>query len=116
MLSRLTLRTYLSFIIDGIAVSTALSIVNYFLLGFGIQTDGYYIHSFEIFLAILAVFPGSGNLGYIMLEYRLDHRSLIDSTIETCTWILFLSVIPSVFQCAVTNTRFDDVASSSSGV
>jgi hypothetical protein len=73
----------------GIAVSTALSIVNYFLLGFGIQTDGYYIHSFEIFLAILAVFPGSGNLGYIMLEYRLDHRSLIDSTIETCTWILF---------------------------
>ncbi|KAG8215894.1 glycosyl transferase family group 2-domain-containing protein [Butyriboletus roseoflavus] len=73
----------------GIAASAALSILNYFLLGFGIQTDGYYIHSFEVFLAILAVFPGSGNLGYIMLEYRLGHRSLIDSTIETATWILF---------------------------
>ena len=71
-----------------------LSLLSYFLLGFGIQTDGYYIHSFEIFLAILAVFPGSGNLGYIMLEYRLDHRSLLDSAIETGTWILFLSVIP----------------------
>lgn len=71
--------------------------MNYFILGFGIQTDGYYIHSFEIFLAILAVFPGSGNLGYIMLEYRLGHRSIVDSTIETGTWILFLSVIPSLF-------------------
>lgn len=80
------------FFVDGIAASAALSILNYFILGFGIQTDGYYLHSFEVFLAILAVFPGSGNLGYIMLEYRLGHRSLIASTMETATWILFLSV------------------------
>lgn len=115
-MGRLTLRTYLSFLADGIAASTALSLLNYFLLGFGIQTDGYYLHSFEIFLAILVVFPGSGNLGYIMLEYRLGHCSLIESAIETGTWILFLSVISSVFQRALANARFDLVASSSLGV
>jgi cellulose synthase/poly-beta-1,6-N-acetylglucosamine synthase-like glycosyltransferase len=85
---KLSMMSYM-FSYYGIAASAALSILNYFLLGFGIQTDGYYLHSFEIFLAILAVFPGSGNLGYTMLEYRLGHRSLFDSIIETCTWIPF---------------------------
>lgn len=115
---RLTLGTKLSFPIDGIAASTALSIINYFLLGFGIQTDGYYLHSFEVFLAILAVFPGSGNLGYIMLEYRLGHCSLIDSTMETARWILFLSVSSLRFSPCFffAETRFDDEASSSLGV
>lgn len=77
-----------------------LSILNYFLLGLGIQTDGYYLHSFEVFLAILAVFPGSGNVGFIMLEYRLGLRSLMASIIETVTWIPFLSVVPSVLRSA----------------
>ncbi|KAF8452284.1 glycosyl transferase family group 2-domain-containing protein [Boletus edulis BED1] len=73
----------------GIAGSTAITILNYFLLGFGIQTDGYYLHSFEIFLSIIVVFIGSGNSGFIMLEYRLGLRNLIDSAIETGTWIIF---------------------------
>ncbi|KAF8839996.1 hypothetical protein BDN67DRAFT_969247 [Paxillus ammoniavirescens] len=73
----------------GIAASAVLSLMNYLLLGFAIQTDGYYLHSFEVFLAILAVFPGAGNLGYTMLEYRLGVRSLGDSLLETVTWIPF---------------------------
>ncbi|KIJ67351.1 hypothetical protein HYDPIDRAFT_108072 [Hydnomerulius pinastri MD-312] len=73
----------------GIAAAGVLSVVNYLLLGFGIETDGYYLHSFEVFLAILAVFPGSGNLGFIMLEYRLGHRSMIGAIIETVTWVPF---------------------------
>ncbi|KAH7886770.1 glycosyl transferase family group 2-domain-containing protein [Phlebopus sp. FC_14] len=73
----------------GIAASAVLSVLNYFILGFGIQTDGYYLHSFEVFLAILTVFPGSGNVGYILLEYRLGHRNLMDSLVETVTWIPF---------------------------
>lgn len=88
------------FLTDGIAASTALSIMNYFLLGFGMETDGYYLHSFEIFLAIMAVFPGSGNLGYIMLECRLGHRNILDSIVETATWIPFLCV-PCFRVCAV---------------
>ncbi|EGN97387.1 hypothetical protein SERLA73DRAFT_92477 [Serpula lacrymans var. lacrymans S7.3] len=73
----------------GIAASAILSALNYFLLGFAFDTDGYYLHSFEVFLAIIAVFPGAGNLGYIFLEYRLGHRSIFDSLIETVTWVPF---------------------------
>ncbi|KAH7922287.1 hypothetical protein BV22DRAFT_1037622 [Leucogyrophana mollusca] len=73
----------------GIAASGVLSVLNYLLLGFAFDTDGYYLHSFEVFLAILAVFPGSGNLGYILLEYRLGHRSMFDSLVETVTWVPF---------------------------
>lgn len=78
--------------IDGIAASAVLSTLNYILLGLAIETDGYYLHSFEVFLAILAVFPGSGNVGYTLLEYRLGHRSMWDSLVETCTWVPFLYV------------------------
>jgi len=79
---------------DGIAASMVLSVANYVILGLGIQTDGYYLHSFEVFLAIIAVFPGLGNLGYILLEYRLGYRRLLDICIETATWIPFLFVSP----------------------
>lgn len=79
---------------DGIAASMVLSAANYIILGLGIQTDGYYLHSFEVFLAIVAVFPGLGNLGYILLEYRLGCRRLLDVCIETATWIPFLFVSP----------------------
>lgn len=77
---------------DGIAASGILSVLNYILLGLAFETDGYYLHSFEVFLAILAVFPGSGNVGYVLLEYRLGHRSMWASLVETCTWIPFLYV------------------------
>lgn len=83
---------------DGIAASAVLSVLNYILLGLAFETDGYYLHSFEVFLAILAVFPGSGNVGYILLEYRLGLRSIWDSLVETCTWIPFLYV--SIAYCA----------------
>lgn len=73
----------------GIAASALLSVLNYILLGLAFETDGYYLHSFEVFLAILTVFPGSGNVGYILLEYRLGLRSIWDSLVETCTWIPF---------------------------
>ncbi|KAG1848119.1 glycosyl transferase family group 2-domain-containing protein [Suillus subluteus] len=73
----------------GIAASAVLSVLNYILLGLAFETDGYYLHSFEVFLAILAVFPGSGNVGFILLEYRLGHRSMWASLVETCTWVPF---------------------------
>ncbi|KAF9231781.1 glycosyl transferase family group 2-domain-containing protein [Melanogaster broomeanus] len=85
---KLSMMSYM-FSYYGIAASAMLSLLNYFILGFAIQTDGYYQHSFEVLLSIIWVFPGSGNLGYTMLEYRLGIRSLIDSLIETCTWIPF---------------------------
>ncbi|KAG2365953.1 glycosyl transferase family group 2-domain-containing protein [Suillus spraguei] len=73
----------------GIAASALLSALNYILLGLAFETDGYYFHSFEVFLAILTVFFGSGNVGFVLLEYRLGHRNMWASLVETCTWIPF---------------------------
>lgn len=67
-----------------------LSVLNYVLLGFAVDVDGFYMHSFEIWLACTVVFPGAGNLGFTMLEYRLGHRSIWASLKENVTWIPFL--------------------------
>ncbi|KAI0294125.1 glycosyl transferase family group 2-domain-containing protein [Multifurca ochricompacta] len=73
----------------GLAASALLSLVNYLILGWSFNVDGFYEHSFEIWLACTVVFPGAGNLGYTLLEYRLGQRSLISSFIENITWIPF---------------------------
>lgn len=79
-------------IIDGIAASTLGSILNYLLLGLAPQIDKFYLHSFEILLACTVVFPGVGNLGYTLLEYRLGQRNFIGALIENLRWIPFLYV------------------------
>ncbi|KII90397.1 hypothetical protein PLICRDRAFT_52136 [Plicaturopsis crispa FD-325 SS-3] len=79
----------LSMMSYGIAASAVLSVLNYVLLGFAVDVDGFYMHSFEIWLACTVVFPGAGNLGFTMLEYRLGHRSIWASLKENVTWIPF---------------------------
>ncbi len=74
----------------GIAGAAMLSLLNYLLLGWALEVDGFYMHSFEIWLACTVVFPGAGNLGYTLLEYRLGRRSILSSLIENVTWIPFL--------------------------
>ncbi|KAJ7689711.1 glycosyl transferase family group 2-domain-containing protein [Mycena rosella] len=73
----------------GIAASAALSILNYLLLGFAVDVDGFYMHSFEIWLACMVVFPGAGNMGFTLLEYRLGLRSIFSSFLENMTWVPF---------------------------
>jgi cellulose synthase/poly-beta-1,6-N-acetylglucosamine synthase-like glycosyltransferase len=73
----------------GIAASTILSILNYFILGFALEIDGFYLHSFEIWLACMIVFPCAGNVGFTVLEYRLGTRSILSSMIENLTWVPF---------------------------
>jgi hypothetical protein len=75
---------------DGIAAATVGSILNYLLLGLAPQLDKYYLHSFEILLACTVVFPGAGNLGYTLLEYRLGQRNFISALIENLKWMPFL--------------------------
>ncbi|KAF5344914.1 hypothetical protein D9758_011571 [Tetrapyrgos nigripes] len=57
--------------------------------GWAIDVDGCYMHSFEIWLACLVVFPGAGNLAYTVLEYRLGQRNILSSFLENVMWILF---------------------------
>ena len=74
----------------GLAASALLSVLNYLILGLSFNVDGFYEHSFEIWLACTVVFPGAGNFGYTLLEYRLGQRSLASSFLENITWIPFL--------------------------
>ena len=67
-----------------------LTVLNYFILGWAADVDGFYMHSFEIWLACLVVFPGAGSLAFTMLEYRLGQRGFLESLVETVTWIPFL--------------------------
>ncbi|THH11529.1 hypothetical protein EW145_g574 [Phellinidium pouzarii] len=73
----------------GIAAAITLSLLNYLVLGFAVDIDGFYMHSFEIWLACTVVFPGAGNIGYTLLEYRLGTRSLLASLKENLTWVPF---------------------------
>jgi len=77
---------------DGIAAGATLSLLNYFLLGFAVDVDGWYFHSFEIWLACMAVFPVSGSVAFSLLEYRLGHRSLLGAFFENFAWVPFLCV------------------------
>ncbi|KAF9074579.1 glycosyl transferase family group 2-domain-containing protein [Rhodocollybia butyracea] len=73
----------------GLAGSAMLSVLNYFLLGWAADIDGYYLHSFEIWLACCFVFPIAGNVGFTLLEYRLGRRSILSGLIENFAWIPF---------------------------
>ena len=61
----------------GIAAAVTISIINYLLLGFQFNVDGFYLHSFEIWLATTVVFFGSGTVGYSVLQYRIGHKQLV---------------------------------------
>jgi len=73
-----------------LAAAALLSLLNHLILGLSFNVDGFYEHSFEIWLACTVVFPGAGNLGYTLLEYRLGQRSITSSFLENITWIPFL--------------------------
>ncbi|KAH9941252.1 glycosyl transferase family group 2-domain-containing protein [Epithele typhae] len=73
----------------GIAASITISILNYILLGFQFPIDGFYMHSFEIWLATTVVFIGSGNVGFTLLEYRLGEKSIMSALFENILWIPF---------------------------
>lgn len=62
------------------------------------QIDGFFLHSFEVWLACTVVFPGLGNLGFTLLEYRLGHRSLVSSLAENLKWVPFLCVLSTLLR------------------
>ncbi|THH31668.1 hypothetical protein EUX98_g2509 [Antrodiella citrinella] len=73
----------------GLAAAAFLSIMNYLLLGWGFEVDGFYEKSFEIWLACTVVFPGAGNIGFTLLEYRLGQKNFLTALFVNCSWIPF---------------------------
>ena len=76
--------------VDGIAASVTIAVINYVFLGFQFPVDGFYMHSFEIWLASTVVFFGSGNVGFSLLEYRLGKKNIFMAFFENILWIPFL--------------------------
>jgi len=54
-----------------------ISLINYILVGWQSIIDGFYMHSFDTWLATTVVFIGSGNIGFTMLQYRLGEGNLV---------------------------------------
>ncbi|KAF9484563.1 hypothetical protein BDN70DRAFT_797466 [Pholiota conissans] len=73
----------------GLAASAFLSLLNYLLLGWAFNVDGFFMHSLEILLACTVVFPGAGNVSFTILEYRLGQRDLFSSALENFTYVPF---------------------------
>ncbi|KAF9255428.1 hypothetical protein L218DRAFT_884155 [Marasmius fiardii PR-910] len=73
----------------GLACSILITTLNYVLLAFQFPIDGFYMHSWEIWLAVTVVFTGSGNVAYTLVQYRLGEKSLIKALIENLMWIPF---------------------------
>lgn len=61
-----------------IGASWIITVFNYFLTGFfyGLY-DKYYLDSFAIFISVIVVFTGFGNVALAILRYRLNQKSLL---------------------------------------
>lgn len=64
-----------------------LSILNYFLVGW-LRDDisACYLTSWNVFLSLIVVFLGSGNIALAILRYRAGERSLLGALVENFKW------------------------------
>ncbi|KAL1844466.1 hypothetical protein VTK73DRAFT_2464 [Phialemonium thermophilum] len=71
-----------------IAAAWSFAVANYFLTGwfFGYY-DKYYLDSFAIYVSIVVVFTGLGNLSLAVLRYRLNEQSLGFALYDNLRWI-----------------------------
>ena len=90
----------------GIAAGLLLALINYLALGEALDIDGFYMHSFEIWLSCTFVFPVLGNIAFTFLEYRLGLRGIIPSFIENVTWVPFLYVTLSISSSSLSSHIF----------
>ena len=77
--SKLTILAYIG-TYYALGAGWILTVVNYFLTGwFWGYFDKFYIDSFAIYISIVVVFTGLGNITLSVLRYRLGQKSLLGS-------------------------------------
>ncbi|KAG9677624.1 hypothetical protein KCU95_g15013, partial [Aureobasidium melanogenum] len=70
-----------------------LTILNYFLLGwYNSYQDKYYLDSFQVYLAIIVVFTGLGNVALAILRYRTDEQGLIRALLTNFMWVPMMTI------------------------
>ncbi|KAI1389537.1 glycosyl transferase family group 2-domain-containing protein [Hypoxylon trugodes] len=70
-----------------------LTLMNYFLTGwfFGLY-DKFYIDSFAIYISVIVVFTGLGNVSLAILRYRLNQQSLIRGLWNNLKWVPLMTI------------------------
>ncbi|KAK4193139.1 glucans biosynthesis glucosyltransferase H [Podospora australis] len=76
-----------------IAAAWSITLANYFITGwfYGLY-DKYYLDSFAIYISIVVVFNGLGNVSLAVLRYRLSEQGLIRSYVENLKWIPMFTI------------------------
>ncbi len=70
-----------------------LTLLNYFLIGwYNGYIDKFYIESWKVFVALLVVFSGIGNVCLAILRYRLGEKQLLSALIENFKWMPMMAV------------------------
>nr|POF01165.1 glucans biosynthesis glucosyltransferase h [Quercus suber] len=76
-----------------LASAWILTLMNYFLTGWlNGHLDHYYIDSFKIYIAIVVIFSGIGNVALAVLRYRIGEKAILPSIIENLMWVPLLTV------------------------
>ena len=76
-----------------LAFGLPLTLLNYFLVGWDNgYIDKFYIESWKIFVALLVVFSGLGNLCLAVLRYRLGEKGLLSALIENFKWMPMFAI------------------------
>ncbi|GAB1315061.1 Glycosyl transferase family group 2-domain-containing protein [Madurella fahalii] len=76
-----------------IAAAWSITLANYFITGwfYGLY-DKYYLDSFAIYISIIVVFTGAGNLALAILRYRLSEQSLLKGYWDNIKWIPMFTI------------------------
>ncbi|KAF7550680.1 hypothetical protein G7Z17_g5530 [Cylindrodendrum hubeiense] len=87
--------TIISYIGTYYAIGAAwiITTANYFLMGwFNGYIDKYYMDSWQIWISVIIVFNGVGNISLAVMRFRAGERSIFGALIENFKWTLMLGI------------------------
>jgi hypothetical protein len=76
-----------------LAFGLPLTLLNYLLVGwYNGYLDKFYMESWKIFVGLVVVFSGLGNVCLAVLRYRLGEKTLIAALIENFKWMPMFAI------------------------
>ena len=76
-----------------LAFGLPLTLLNYLLVGwYNGYLDKFYMESWKIFVGLVVVFSGLGNVCLAVLRYRLGEKTLITALIENFKWMPMFAI------------------------
>lgn len=76
-----------------IASGLPLTLANYFIIGwYNGYVDKFYMESWRVFLGLVVVFSGVGNVALAVLRHRLGEKGFLSSLLENFKWMPLFAV------------------------